>query len=197
MKKSTPIIFILALLLLTGCAGPKKTGMTGATGETMKNIPEWFLNTPSDPNYMIAAGTAISRDLQLAKDKAADAARMEIAKAIETKFNGLSKRFQEEVGTDENVQYLDMFTQATKAVVSQVLSGTTVEKTQIVNESGSFRAYILMQMPVGATSQALLNKIKQQEQLYTRFRATQAFDELEEETEKFEQWKEGAAPTGN
>lgn len=184
---------VLAAILAVGCGGSRQqVGITPrATQETLENVPGWYINLPSDPNYLFATGTATSRDMQLARDKAGDAARMEIAKQIETKFDGLSKRFQEEVGTGEDAQYLDMFTQATKAVVSQVLSGVSIDKTEIKNEQGLFRAYVLVKMPIGATSQALLNRLKQQEQLYTRFRATQVFEELEKETQKFENWKQG------
>lgn len=181
------------VIILIGCGASKQqSGVTPkATQETMESIPGWFLNPPEDPNFIIATGTATSRDLQLARDKAGDAARMDIAKTIETKFNGLSKRFQEEVGTGDDTQYLDMFTQATKAVVSTVLSGVTIDKTEVKNEQGTFRVYVLMKMPIGASSEALLSKLKQQEQLYTRFRASETFKDLEAETEKFEQFKKG------
>ncbi len=189
------LVLFLSLSLIIGCGGTKKQGITPpATKDVIKSAPDWYLNPPQDPNYIFATGTATSRDMQLARDKAADAARMDIAKTIETRFNGLSKRFQEEVGTAEDAQYLDMFTQATKAVVSTVLSGVNIDKTDIGAEGGVYRAWVLMKMPLGATSQALLNKIKQQEQLYTRFRATQVFEELEKETEAFEKWKSGQQP---
>lgn len=195
MNRLISLGLVLVFLFSLGCGSSRPKGITPpATEETIKSAPKWFLNPPQDPNYLIATGTAASRDMQLARDKAADAARMEIAKAIETRFQGLSKRFQEEVGTAEDAQYLDMFTQATKAVVSTVLSGITIDQTEINAEGGVYRAYVLVKMPLGATSQALLNKIKQQEQLYTRFRATQVFDELNKEVEKFEQWKEGNQP---
>jgi len=40
-----------------------------------------------------------------------------------------------------------------------------------------------------AMETALLAKIKENQQMYTRFRASQAFNELEEEVEKYEQFK--------
>ncbi|MCF7810024.1 LPP20 family lipoprotein [bacterium] len=191
MKFLRLALMLALVVILIGCgASQQQTGITPkATQETMEAIPGWFLNPPEDPNFIIATGTATSRDLQLARDKAGDAARMDIAKTIETKFNGLSKRFQEEVGTGEDAQYLDQFTQATKAVVSTVLSGATIDKTEVKNEQGTFRVYVLMKMPIGASSEALLNKLKQQEQLYTRFRASETFKDLEAETQKFDEWK--------
>ncbi len=193
MNRNAAILVVLSLLILAGCAGQKETtGITPkATEETLSSVPKWYLNPPSDPNFIFTTGTATSRDMQVARDKAGDAARMELGKVIETRFSGLSKRFQEEVGTGEDAQYLDMFTQATKAVVSTVLSGAAIDEAEMKNEAGLFRAYILLKMPIGASSQALLNKLKQQEQMFTRFRSTQVFEELEKETGAFENWKSG------
>lgn len=186
------LLLFLSVLLLAGCGGQKQAGITPkATNDVIEGIPKWYLNPDSDPNYIITTGTATSRDLSLAREKAATEARSNIAKTIETKFNGLSKRFQEEVGTGTDSQYLDQFTQASKEVTSTVLSGAAIDKTEVMNESGVFRVYVMMKMPLGATSEALLNKLKQQEQMYTRFRSSQVFEELENETEKFEKWKEG------
>ncbi|MBM3328154.1 MAG: hypothetical protein FJY67_01600 [Calditrichaeota bacterium] len=187
----TSVAASLTLLALVGCGGTK-TGITPpAASETIKAAPKWFLSPPQDSQFLFGTGTATSRDMQLARDKASDAARMEIAKSVETRFDGLSKRFQEEVGTAEDAQYLDMFTQATKAVVSTVLSGVITDQSELAAEGGVYRCYVLMKMPLGATSQALLDKIKKQEQLYTRFRSSQVFDELSKETEAFDKWKEG------
>jgi len=192
-KFTLPVL--LAAVCLAGCAAKPKTGITPpATPAVIESAPKWYLAPPQDPNFMFATGTATSRDMQLARDKASDAARMDMAKSIETRFDGLSKRFQEEVGTAIDAQYLDQFTQATKSVVSQVLTGVTIDQSTVANESGVFRFYVLMKMPLGASSEALLNRIKQQEQLYTRFRSSEVFKELETETQKFEDWKKSGNP---
>jgi len=179
-------------LLFIGCGGAKKTGITPpATPETIKKIPDWYLKPPTDDDFLFATGTATSRDMQLARDKASDAARLEMAKACEVRMQGISKRFQEEVGQAESAQYLDQYTQAVQGVVSTVLTGVSVDKNEVLNENGVFRMYVLLKMPLGSTSSALLERIKQQEQLYTRFRSTQVFEELEKEAQKFEDWKGG------
>ena len=185
-------ILLLALVLIAGCGATKHAGITPeATKAVIEDAPKWFLSPPNDEESIYGAGTATSRDMQLAKDKAAETARFEVAKAIETRYEAISKRFQEEVGTATDAQYLDQFTQATKATVSQVLTGVTVDKVSIGEESGIFRAYALVKLPMGAASEALMKRIKEQDELYTRYRSTQVFDELEKDTQKFEEWKKG------
>ncbi|MGD0038056.1 MAG: hypothetical protein ABSC53_12290, partial [Bacteroidota bacterium] len=129
------------------------------------------------------------QDLQLALDKAATDARAEIARQVEIKVEGLQKRFQEETGTNTDAQLLEQFTQANKTVVSTGLSGTQITKQKQLQDGSLWRAYVLVEYPVGAANQALLQQIKKNEQLYTRYRATQTFKELDDEVKKLDDAK--------
>jgi len=187
----TLVAFALAVTI-AGCGGTKKTGITPpASDKVIEAAPDWFLKIPQDNDFIFASATATSRDMQMARDKAGQSARLDIAKAVELLMKGVSKRFQEEVGQTESAQYLDQFTQASNSVVSTVLTGVTMDKSVMKEESGVFRSYVLMKMPIGAASQALLERIQKQDQLYTRFRSTQVFDDLNKEAEAFEKWKTG------
>src|SRR3990172_1979317 len=93
-----PAILLLALVVAVGCGGTKHAGITPpATEAVIESAPKWFINPPQEDDFIFGAGTATSRDMQLAKDKAAETARFEVAKAIETQYEAISKRFQEEV----------------------------------------------------------------------------------------------------
>ena len=46
-----------------------------------------------------------------------------------------------------------------------------------------------MELPIGAANAEMLAKIKENERMYTRYRASEAFKELEEEVEKYEKIK--------
>lgn len=183
MKKLIPFLLITTLLIIS-CSSHETIQKTD-----VGNVPSWYTNTPEDPNYFFAAATAASKDLQLAVDKAATDARAEIARQAELRLSGMQKKFDEEVGTPQNSTLLQMFTQANKTVVSTSLSGSKIIKKEIVEDGDNFRAYVLIQYPIGATSEALMQQIKNKEELYTRYRASQAFKELEEEVKKYEEWK--------
>ena len=103
----------------------------------------------------------------------------------------MQKKFDEETGMGNDAQLLSMFTSASKTVVSTSLSGTRIAKQKIYRESGLFRAYVLIEYPIGSMNSALVDQIKKNEQMYTRFRASQTFDELEKETQKYEEFKQG------
>lgn len=185
------LLALSALVLVTACGGGKSTAdlTPSPSGQTLKNVPEWFLEVPNDPDHLFAAGTGISQDLQLANKKAEVDGLSQIAQQLDVRFNGLQKRFQEETGLASSSEYLDQFTLAYKTIIDQELYGTRVTRRDIQREGDIFRSYVLIEMPIGEANQRLMSKIKANENIYTRFRSTEAFKELEKEIEKYEAWK--------
>ena len=173
-----------ASLVLAGCAA-KTTNLTPSpTEQALKDMPAWFLTPPTDPNLLFAAATMTSRDMQMSLQKAKAQAQADLAQQLETRMANLTKQFQEEVGSGDDSELLQQFTSATKIVTSQTLNGAKVEQQQLRPEEGIYRAYVLMSLPIGSANQALMEKIRANEALHTRFRATQAFEELNHELEQ-------------
>ncbi len=181
------VAVIISAMYVVGCGGSQPLPQTD-TGD----VPEWYSNVPVDPNYLYSVNTSTSRDMQLAVDKALQAARTELGRQVEVKVNALQKRFQEETGIGDDAQLLDQFTQASKTVVSTSLSGSKEKQKKIVKDGNNWRAYVLVEYPLGAAQEALREQIKKNEQLYTRFRASQTYKELDDEVQKYEQSKKEA-----
>ncbi|MFC2085078.1 LPP20 family lipoprotein [Bacteroidota bacterium] len=175
--------FIVLILSLNSCSSSLPSTSEG-------EIPGWYEKTPVDPNYLFGKASATSLDMQLAVDKATASARAEIGRQTEVLVQGLRKRFDEEVGFGENATLLQHFEQTTKTVVNTSLSGSRVIETKIFEDGKNWRAYALVQYPIGAANDAFLQQIKKNNELYTRFRSSEAFKELEEEVKKYEEWKE-------
>lgn len=188
MRRISLLLWIVPLLFAAGCAGSKAL-QNASTGD----VPEWYTNIPQDPNYLFAVASATSQDMQLAIDKAVVNARTEIARQTEVKVSGIQKRFDEEVGMGENSQLMQQFTQASKTVVSTSLTGSRVRSQKTSKDGTIWRGYVLMEYPIGAASQALLNQLNGNSLMYTQFKATQAYKELDEEVQKYEEWKKGQA----
>ena len=186
MKNVISILFLTVLLFSYFGCGPSKTDLPGTD---LGDLPEWFLTPPSDNDHFYAVATETSRDLQMAIDKAMVTARGEIGRQAEIKLEGLQKSFREEVGLGDDSQLLSQFTEATKTVLNQTLTGSKLKEKTVNKDSNTYRAYILMEYPVGAANVALLEQLKKNEQLYTRFRSTQTFEELDKEIQKYEQQK--------
>lgn len=173
---------MVSIAVIVGCGGGKTTNLAPSSNkETVENIPDWYLNPPSDPSYLFSGASATSRDVQMASNKAKTAARVDLAQQLETKMNNLTKNFQEEVGEGDDSELLQQFTSATKSVTSQTLNGSRLDQQQILPERGIYRAYVLMSIPIGDANRQLMQKIQENKNLYTRFRATEAFTELDAE----------------
>ena len=162
---------LVALLVLSNCGGRGKS------------VYHPWPEVPSDPNYLYATATMTSRDLQVAVQKAQTAARTDLAQQMSTRLGNLTKQFQEEVGLGDDSELLQQFTSATKIVTDQTLVGSQMDQQEIETEGGMYRAYVLMSLPIGQANHLLMQKIRENENLYTRFRATQAFEELNRELE--------------
>ncbi len=198
MRRYTNEAFVLMIFVLTvswvGCGSktpPAPVVEPAKTPEGMEvQVPEWFANPPQDPNYLYSPATGTStREIKMAINNAIQAGRAELSRQIATKVSAMMKRFQEEVGADEDAEFLSMVTDVSKAVSSEVISGSRAAKQKVLKESVGYRAYVLMELPIGMANAALMEKIKANKNMYTRFRASQAFQELEDEVEKYEQFK--------
>lgn len=175
------------LLLATACASAPSRPATPA--QAVSDLPGWYTSVPNDPNFLYAAATAESRDMQLAVNKATTDGRANIATQMEVRMQGLAKRFQEETGLGAEAQLLDQFTTATKQVINTTLSGSRVSKQELKPNGAGYRAFVLVELPIGAASQALRERIRANEQLMTRFRATETFRELDAEIQRYEEFQ--------
>lgn len=186
MKKITFVLsVVLIVLFIIGCGSNKNLSQVNEG-----DIPEWYPLPPQDPNFVFAAKTATSQDMQLAVDKAVVDGRAEIGRTIELQLQGLQKKFNEEIGAGENSTLLQQFTQATKIVVDQTLTGSQIKNQKISKDGNLWRAYVLVQYPLGAANEAFMQQIQKQQELYTRYRSSQTFKELEDEVQKYREWKE-------
>lgn len=178
---------LISTLILCSCGGPSTTNLAPRpAGEVIKASPDWFLKPPTDSEHLFAAASATSRDMQLALQKARTTAQTELAQQLGTRLANLTKQFQEEVGLETDSELLTQFSSTTKAVTNETLTGAAVDQQKLVPEKRIYRAYVLMSLPIGGANQLLMDKIAANQNLYTRFRATQAFDALNAELEALE-----------
>lgn len=177
------VVLLLAGILLS-CAGSSEK-VKYSSGP----CPEWFSNVPEDPNYLFGAATAVSRDLQIAINKAKTEGTAEIAKQVELHISGLTKKFDEEVGLGEDANLYAKFTQATKIVIDQTLRGIKVRYQDTKQEGTAWRACVLMECNLNEVDKGLVDGISKDKEMYIRFRDSQTFKELEKEIEKYREYK--------
>ena len=180
-------VMLLCLVTVAACGGGTRVESGVATKATLRAMPGWFSDPPNgDDKWIYAPATATSLDVQIAINKAQAEGRAALAGQLEVKYGGLTRRFAEEVGLGSGAQLLNQYEQTYKAVVSQVLIGTRAKEQKFGVEDGVYRAWVLMELPIGEASKRLLEQLRAQEQLYTRIQATKAYKELNDEVEKYE-----------
>ena len=166
------VTFLSLVIPWAGCGG---VGTSVPLSEST-SAPEWYVNIPSDPDHFYAVATGQSRDEQMAIDTAKHSARVEIANRSKTRI----EQFLEEA---------DVESIFAKGTGSLKLSGCRVLEEEVKQEDSTYRAYVMIEMPVAEADAALVAEVRQNTDLHNRLKTSHAFKELEEKVEKYEQIK--------
>ena len=168
-------IVILGSLVLMGCGGAKPT----PPREVYQ--PTWYGAT-GNAEYLFVYGNAERTSQQAAESSAYASALAEAANSVETSVATMMKDFISEAGID-NPEVLSLTERVTRTVANQRFSGTQITQRQTVTvEGGRYKAFVQVALPKSEINRDLKNRIKNEEALYTRFRASQAFQELDRAT---------------
>ncbi|MEA3500569.1 MAG: hypothetical protein U9R41_06115 [Candidatus Marinimicrobia bacterium] len=186
--KKVLVLFMLAvfgLILLTGCGGSKQVSAEKNPYLQMQKRANEF-----NKNGAVAVvGQGESSREDIARKKSYTDARANLADALEAKVQTLSKSFLEEVGTSGDSEINEAFSRTTKVMSSSVLKGSFPEDEVMVEKEGKITIYTLMVINPATFNQSLLDEMNKSgnKKLYERFRASQAYDELNNEMEKYEE----------
>jgi hypothetical protein len=182
MENLSKILGVLALTVLVGCAstGPKLE-VEKKVATTIKNIPEWYVQLPvsKDQQDLYVAGTGVSGDLMLAKDKAILDVEKQLANKISAKVSSLVKQYIREVGASNSPLTIEDTEMVTKKMVKEAnVAGYIDQDLVVVREGRNFRVYMLAKYPIEANT---LRAISQAEDLIDRFDGDRdkAFEELD------------------
>jgi hypothetical protein len=191
MNKINTITITMILVLIMGCGSTTKGPNLAPepTRKTMKNIPDWFVNTPKKEGYRYQSATAVSQDLQLAVNKAVLDAANQLSGAMDSEMNALVKRVREETGLGRNSDILDRFSQTQEQIISSSLQNYDVINKEIYEESSDtrdlFRAYVLIEWDKGSAQKKILAQIKADKEIHDAIRATELYEEMEEKVEAY------------
>lgn len=152
--------------------------------KTADDVPDWMLILPDDDEAFYSAGTAVSRDMQLAIDKANLAAKRNLADRIGGELSSQIKEFVIESGDmyERDLVTLDV-ERTTKNVMARInVAGYVPAKMEVYPLGTMYRVYTLIAYPIGAHNDILVEQIRRNRALYAHVRSSVAFKELEVET---------------
>lgn len=180
MKRFKVIAVIVAILfLLAAC------GKSGPGGIKKVYYPDWW-QIQDSPDYVQVYGMATKVSQTTSYDAAHANAMLQAAQYVENYVKGMVKNYEEEAGVNDP-QVLALTSKVVKEVSNAKFENALVTKQEtIITEENRFQTFVRVSVPKDAINKNTLNKIRNEEALYNQFKASQAFDELEIEVEKYD-----------
>lgn len=177
MRKTIPF-----LVLLTACnKQPIKT--TPETEARIKAAPDWYLDRKTSNTYLYGHAQAESQDMNFAIEMAESMARADAGRQIEIKYGELQKRFQEQTRLTDGSDMLQQFSSAFKQVTSENLVGVRTDKLVVIPGNKVYIVFARAELPIGEANKRFIENLRNRQSLYTRFRATEMYEELSRETQ--------------
>ena len=199
MKRNLMLLLsaIMILGLIVACGGGGKKVVDPSKDMIAYEDPFQDLQDMSaaiiDAGGIAAVGQSESARQDLAKKKAVTDAQGQLAEIFNTQVNRMKKMFQEEIGSAEDSEINEAFTTVTKVLTSTMLQGAITKKTKYMKDpqSGKFTAAALVAIEPDKVNMSILDEVKKgKPKLYERFRASQAYEELDQAMEKYKKEQE-------
>ncbi len=180
-KMQIALILFVVAVLIAGCGGK------GPAGPRRVYQPDWWMVQDS-PEYVHTFGMGERVTQNTSFDQAKANAMLEAAQYVESYVQGMVKNYQEEVGV-EDPTVTSLTSSVVKNVSNAQFSNTLVTKQEMLevdtDHGKRIRTYVRVSIPKDTINKNLVDQIKREEALYNAFKASQAFDELEKEIDRY------------
>jgi|TARA_R110000851_G_scaffold331114_1_gene504836 hypothetical protein len=195
MNKITTISSMVALAIGLGACQSGKNDISlqpvvayksEQVSKQITNIPDWYLNMPTDEEAIYSSGSAKAPDLQLAVDIAILNAKTVLADRINGKLSSMTKTFIAKIGSsDLDTSVLSEIEKVSKNVVAEVdVAGYSVTKSDVTQDGTQYRAYVLLEYSNEEAIKIMMNRMRKDRMVYSRLRSTEAWKELENQVDK-------------
>ena len=195
LNKSITISSMIALAIGLGACQTNKDSITlqpvvayktEQVSKQITNIPDWYMNVPTDEEAIYSSGTARAPDMQLAVDIAIMNAKSVLADRINGKLSSMTKTFVAKIGSsDLDTSVLSEIEKTSKNIVAEVdVAGYKIDKSDITQDGTQYRAYVLLEYSNEEAIKIMMNRMRKDRMVYSRLRSTEAWKELENQVEK-------------
>ena len=180
MKKV--FLFVAIALLSVGCASKKEDKQQEAyKGDVSVTVPCSGKDYQSNSKTFRSLGMGFSTDMQIARSKALQNARAELATQINATIKRVVDNYASSYQMGEEEEAKSKFQDLSRTVVNRELGGTIVicDETTRTPE-GKFRCYIVVELGGPEVAEKVANAVKADDKLridyeYEKFKQT--FDE--------------------
>jgi len=148
---------------------------------TGSDIPEWWFNPATSETHFYAFGQAKKQNPSLSQKTATERARVDISSQVKASVQSETRDWMQESGLGENAQALEFSENTIIAITNNVLQGATPDQYTRAKDG---TVYVRVSYAKADVEKSLLNAAKREEALYNEFKASQAFNRLEEKFAK-------------
>ena len=190
----------VSVFALSACSATQEKAMPGTSDtvnvtyeykrdrvkEQIDSIPAWFKEQPEDTSNIFSAGTSVTPDLQFSIDAAVLNAKVILADRINSRMRSQAKQFKAKVGSgDLDASVISEFERAVKNITADTdVSGYHMAEVEVVPHGTQYRAFVLLEDSDSEARKILTNRIRKDEMLFNKLRATKAWKELDENASK-------------
>ncbi len=205
MKKSLLYsVLTAAATLLSGCststpataippvAAPETAPVTPAEQAPVPEVQSILLaemqqtaNAMNEAGGLATVGSAESKSLELALNRAKVNGRRELNRMMTARFETLEKAFSEETGIPSDSLFLSGFNSAVKVITEQQIAGSVAQTLKYETAGDTFTAYALMVLD----PKVIADQLAKEKELYARLQTTKAYAALDKEVKAFAAFK--------
>ncbi len=126
------------------------------------DLPPWYVKAPaSTQEFLYIAGTGISNDLTMSRQKALLDAQTMLASKLNGLVDAVIRQQRKDTGGDMSTD----FTSASirKRILDTSLTGWYLEDTKILAEDKKYRTFVLIRYPLGDANKLLKQRERQED----------------------------------
>jgi hypothetical protein len=185
MKKIVFALLVIGLALsIFGCGSNKPA--VKPDGDLVYR-PSWW-GSQDEPEFVFTYGQGTNLAENSSMNSARANALQEAAQYVELVVQSMIKDFEEEAGIHDP-QVLSLTSSVVRAVANAKFSGVVTGKveTRRVSEQGGsrYKTWMQLKIPRDQVNKNMMDTIRNEEALYNQFKASQAFKELDEQTDRY------------
>jgi hypothetical protein len=192
MKNSVRLVItvFVVIVLLASCATTKAPPPKHVSSDDKYEEMEIIKKTYQNNGAIVALGVSVtSPELKMARQMAIADGRVQLGGIISTRIEALEETFTEQVGAGRSAEIHAVYSSVSKSIVDQDLSGAQDVKTAVAYIDGLYRGYAIMLIDPEILQKRIEAEMNRQEALKNLYYSSKAHEKLNEEIEKFREFK--------
>ena len=188
--KKIRFVFIAPLIvaLVAGCASSKgsaeKTKSESAKGRGSagggSDIPDWFLNPPTNEDAIFGTGSAKMSDLNMSIQMAESRARQSISFTLNANVQAMITDYTRNAGTAESQTSLVFAESVGRQVTQSRLQGAEVRQKAVGKDGTVYCLVAMKKADAAKTAADIVSKAAQQNDQNAEFKAMNALEKMDE-----------------